>query len=480
MSWQESFTAPGSWSDPFGATAGRSNPHRGTDLARLTLYAWETLTVVNSDLFFSSLGYCMVVRCSHGYLFGIAHARGGTRAQNGKVLQPGDLLCHAANGPVSLSHSNPDFPGYQWAGRHFHITMTSGADVFGSSGLLDGRPHIVQQAGGGGGGDADYAWGLTTAAQRDLQRALTKLKRYSGLIDGAFGLNSVKAMQEELRDGQGLLPKSYDADGIPGINYGTALQKLAQAYGYSGPLDGLPGADTSAKLSIWAANVNGEATPPVVTPPKPETPKAWEKTYPGASVVVPSPNREPRKADSKIGYVILHGTANPVDHTAYFSRSNERQVAPNEYLRPSGEVKEFVRLGERAWTTAVPLDHQAVTFEIESDNTTYTDAQYEALAQFCAWLSQQTVVDDVPVEFKLDRAHVLGHNEVPGVTSGTSCPGKLDIDRVVKRAQEIVKPTQLDQIVVTRKQLDAWRKALEDMSVTGGNVLSEIGKVLEK
>ena len=206
----------------------------------------------------------------------------------------------------------------------------------------------------------------------------------------------------------------------------------------------------------------------------------WEKTYPGASVVVPSPNREPRKAGSKIGYVILHGTANPVDHTAYFSRSNERQVAPNEYLRPSGEVKELVRLGERAWTTAVPLDHQAVTFEIESDNTTYTDAQYEALAQFCAWLSKQTVVDGVPVEFKLDRAHVLGHNEVPGVTSGTSCPGKLDIDRVVKRAQEIVKPTQLDQIVVTRKQLDAWRKALEDMSVTGGNVLSEIGKVLEK
>ena len=50
----------------------------------------------------------------------------------------------------------------------------------------------------------------------------------------------------------------------------------------------------------------------------------------------------------------------------------------------------------------------------------------------------------------------------------------------MKRAQEIVKPTQLDQIVVTRKQLDAWRKALEDMSVTGGNVLSEIGKVLEK
>lgn len=389
---------------------------------------------------------------------------------NGKTLvthtsSKGDTVLALTNN-VKVSHAdtiNLTFRG---------VSRTDGRNVE--------RVGLTAWSPDGGGGDADYAWGLTTATQRDLQRALTKLKRYDGPIDGEFGSKSVKAMQEELRDSQGLLPKSYDADGIPGINYGTALQKLAQAYGYSGPLDGLPGADTSAKLSIWAAKVNGEATPPVVTPPKPETPKAWEKTYPGASAVVPSPNREPRKAGSKIGYVILHGTANPVDHTAYFSRSNERQVAPNEYLRPSGEVKEFVRLGERAWTTAVPLDHQAVTFEIESNNTTYTDAQYEALAQFCAWLSKQTMVDGVPVEFKLDRAHVLGHSEVPGVTSGTSCPGKLDIDRVVKRAQEIVKPTQLDQIVVTRKQLDAWRKALEDMSATGGNVLSEIGKVLEK
>lgn len=322
----------------------------------------------------------------------------------------------------------------------------------------DGRN--VERAGiaawDGSNAPVDYAWGLTTAAQRDLQRALTKLKRYRGPIDGVFGENSVQAMQEELRDGQGLLPKSYDADGIPGINYGTALQKLAQAYGYSGPLDGLPGADTSAKLSIWASKVNGETAPPVVTPPKPETPKAWEKTYPGASVVVPSPNREPRKAGSKIGYVILHGTANPVDHTAYFSRSNEREVAPNLYARPSGEVKEFVRLGERAWTTAVPLDHQAVTWEIESDNKTYTDAQYESIAQFCAWLSQQKAVDNVPVTLTLDRQHVLGHKEVPGVTSGTSCPGSLDIDRIVKRAKEIVKPP-VEMIEVPKAVWESWQ-----------------------
>lgn len=333
----------------------------------------------------------------------------------------------------------------------------------------------------GSGGDVDYNWGLSAAAVRAMQRVLTKRKLYSGPIDGAAGENTVEGMQK-LLIADGFLPKSYEVDGIPGLNYGRAIQVMVQPFGYSGPLDGMPGAETSKNLEKWAAKQLGETVTPPTKPVEPvrPVPAKWEKTYPASSAVVPSPNREPRKAGSKIGYVILHGTANPVDHTAYFARSNEREVAPNLYARPSGEVKEFVRLGERAWTTAVPLDHQAVTFEIESNNTTYTDAQYEALAQFCAWLSKQTVVDGVPVEFKLDRAHVLGHNEVPGVTSGTSCPGKLDIDRVVKRAQEIVKPTQLDQIVVTRKQLDAWRKALEDMSATGGNVLSEIGKVLEK
>lgn len=332
-----------------------------------------------------------------------------------------------------------------------------------------------------GGGDIDYNWGLSNAAVRGMQRVLTKRKLYGGPIDGAAGVNTVSGMQQLLIN-DGFLPKTYKVDGIPGLNYGAAIQTMVKPFGYGGPIDGLPGAETSKNVEKWAAKEMGETVTPPTKPVEPvrPTPEKWEKTYPGTAVVVPSPNREPRKPGSEIGYVILHGTANPVDHTAYFARNNEREVAPNLYGRPSGEVKEFVRLGERAWTTAVPLDHQAVTWELESDNTTYTDAQYEAVAQFCAWLSKQTVVDGVPVNFKLDRNHVLGHNEVAGVTSGTSCPGKLDVDRVVKRALEIVKPTQLDKVEVSREQLDAWRKSLEDMNATGGNVLSEMDKVLAK
>lgn len=472
MAWQDSF-AQRYWTDPFGATAGRDNPHRGTDLAYLTLYAWEELTVENSDVFYSNLGYCILLKANDGTRFGIAHCRRGTRADNGKKLKPGDVVALAALGPRSLSQSNANFPGLQWNGAHFHITMTKGAHPFGSSGLLDARPRIVS----GGGSVTNYGFGLTTEAQREIQRALTKLKLYNGLIDGIFGSLSVKAFQQYLKN-IGLLSAGYDVDGVPGRVYGRAAQVLAQGYNYRGPLDGLPGADTSAALVRWSVSImgGGPTTPPITPPPVVVTPPIWAKSYPLTDAVVPSPNREGRATGSVIGYLILHGTANLADHTAYFSRRNEREVAPNVYFRPSGECKEFVRFSERAWTTGVPLDHQAITVEFESDNTTFTDAQYEEAAQLAAWMSQQDYIDGIPCNFKITRQNILGHKEVPGVTSGTSCPGGLDIDRIVRRALEIVKP--VETVTIPKEVLERWIAETKQVSVLSVKTSREMETVL--
>lgn len=478
MAWQDSF-AQKYWTDAFLATAGRSSPHRGTDLAYLTLYAWEELTVENSDLFYTALGNCVTLRAKDGTRFGVAHCRRGTRAANGKVLKPGDVIALAAMGPKSLSQSNANFPGTQWVGAHFHITMTNGADPFSGdyNVLRDARPRIISGGGGGGGGAVNYGFGLTTEAQREIQRALTKLGLYSGDIDGVFGPKSVEGFQRFLKS-INLLSSGYLVDGIPGKVYGRAAQVLAQSFGYVGPLDGLPGSDTSSALVKWSMSImgGGPTTPPVVPPPVVVVPPVWEKIYPKSDAVVSSPNRELRKTGSVVGYLILHGTANPVDHTAYFQRRNERQVAPNNYLRPSGEIKEMVRFSERAWTTGVPLDHQAITFEIESDNTTYTDAQYEEIAQYAAWLSQQTKVDGIPVDFKITRQNILGHREVPGVTSGTSCPGALDIDRIVRRALEIVKPIEV--VSIPKEVLERWLAESKQSSSISLNLAEDIKKVL--
>lgn len=384
--------------------------------------------------------------------------------QNGRVLvthtsSKGDTVYQLTN-HVKVSHADTiglSFRGY---------SKTNGANRQ-RSGLSAWTP-------GGGGTPVSAAYGLTTATQRDLQRALTKLGLYSGPVDGVFGENSVKGMQRLLIS-QGLLATYYTVDGVPGPNYGLALQELAYQYGYRGPMDGIPGANTSNYLSVWAAKVMGETavvppTPPV-KPPLP-IPAAWEKTYPAASSIVRSPNREARKEGAYIRMVIFHGTANPVDHTAYFARQNEREVAPNLYGRPSGEVKECVRLGERAWTTGVAADHNAVTWELESDNTTYTDEQYEAAAQFCAWLSQQEIVDGSPVNFTISRQNIIGHREAPGVTNGTSCPGKLDLDRIVARALELVAPQNPDTITLSREIVLEWASR-------AGVLSSDIERALE-
>ncbi|WP_054686452.1 peptidoglycan DD-metalloendopeptidase family protein [Microbacterium sp. No. 7] len=159
-------------------------------------------------------------------------------------------------------------------------------------------------------------------------------------------------------------------------------------------------------------------------------------TYPGAAFFVQSPNCAPRRAGARITHVILHLTGNLADHTAYFSRRNERSVAPHLYPRPDGMLTQFVRFGWRAWTTAVPLDESAVTFEIEAVGDA-TPEQYEAVARFIAWLADQTEVDGIPVDFEISRARVIGHREAPGVTSGTVCPVDLNIDRIVARARDL-------------------------------------------
>lgn len=138
-------------------------------------------------------------------------------------------------------------------------------------------------AGGGGnstpslpGANVNYGYGLTSAAQKDVQGALSRMGRYTGIIDGAFGALSVKAFQQLLRDA-GLLARDYVVDGIPGTNYGKAVQNLASKHGYKGPIDGALGAATSAGISAWAKTIGGN-TPSAPAAPSGKDWSYWEPT----------------------------------------------------------------------------------------------------------------------------------------------------------------------------------------------------------
>lgn len=274
----ECYGTPG---DVFGATAGRDNPHRGQDYKRPAgskVVAYETCTVVDSDLKSSVLGYSVVARRARDGLFiGWAHLLVGTRPANGTVLQPGDQ--------VGLVAGPNDYHGSAWTGPHIHTTEGPTAGHIYSGTVTDPAPDIAAARGGtaGGGGSTGVVnyhwWQLSKDAMYALQDMCRAAGLYGGAVDGDFGKKSVEATQEILKR-WGYLAGDYLVDGIPHnpdqnapSNYGYALQRFAKAEaGYKGLEDGLPGGLTSTFL-VTAANkkkaqLEGTTPPPVVTPPE--------------------------------------------------------------------------------------------------------------------------------------------------------------------------------------------------------------------
>lgn len=168
--------------------------------------------------------------------------------------------------------------------RASYPTFCPGPDTVARIQAADPSGPIPAPAGGGvTPPTTNYGFGLTSQAQLAAQQALARLGRYSGDQDGIFGSMSVSAMQRYLID-YGFLPKTYVVDGVPGPNYGRAVQSLAKQHGYAGPIDGAPGANTSAGIVAWAAQILGQI---IVAPDAPSGSSwsFWEPTGPLAARV---------------------------------------------------------------------------------------------------------------------------------------------------------------------------------------------------
>lgn len=226
----------------FGETAGRTNPHRGHDVAPggQAFPSWVNGTVVTAG-YQSCLGNRVVVQNDDdGYYIGVSHLA-EIWVSVGQRVSIGTSLGVIGN------------TGSCSAGRHAHITVSPSSAYPESGAVIDPVTYANgAPGGGGGGGSAGYGWGLSSQAQLALQRAMSHTSRYTGPHDGAFGPNSVAGMQQWLKD-LGYLVPSYVVDGEPGTGYGEALQLLARDKGgYTGPIDGYPGTATSEALIYWA------------------------------------------------------------------------------------------------------------------------------------------------------------------------------------------------------------------------------------
>lgn len=140
---------------------------------------------------------------------------------------------------------------------------------------------------------------------------------------------------------------------------------------------------------------------------------------------------------------IIHWTdtgTNDAAATDWHSYCNSRSSCPTWQMNRDGKQTEFIRPSAKPAATGPDWNWRSVAVETVGGPDNFTAEQWEQHAQNIALLAtfDGKELDGVPVEFKIDREHVLGHREaIPG---STDCPGDAQIenmDVLIARAQVI-------------------------------------------
>lgn len=148
------------------------------------------------------------------------------------------------------------------------------------------------------------------------------------------------------------------------------------------------------------------------------------------------------EVDAIIDTYGIHWTGTMVDQMDWFSYCNSRSSCPTTYMRRDGSQSEMIRPGAKPATSGPDWNWRMFAVEtLAEPGSDFTPEQWEAHAQNIALLASFNgkMLDGIPVDFTIDREHVLGHREMDG-QEGTECPGDAQIagmDALIERAQEI-------------------------------------------
>jgi N-acetylmuramoyl-L-alanine amidase len=134
--------------------------------------------------------------------------------------------------------------------------------------------------------------------------------------------------------------------------------------------------------------------------------------------------------------IVLHTMDGYLSGTDSWFANPKAEVSAHYGVGLTGETHSYVSEGDTAWHAGNWLINcRSVGIETEDlrnpAGVLRTTEQNEATAQLVASICLR---HGIPC----DRAHVRRHNEVSG--SHPLCPGNLDIDRIVARANEILHP----------------------------------------
>lgn len=162
-----------------------------------------------------------------------------------------------------------------------------------------------------------------------------------------------------------------------------------------------------------------------------------------------TPNQGSRLG-ATIRYIVLHHMASTSFESVLESwRTGRKEGSANYAISNQGDVVLVVPEHMRSWSlSSSTWDSQSVTFEIENSARgglwPVSGKAQEATAQVIAGLCRRYGIP-------CDREHILGHREVYTRSNGqysyaTACPGGLDMDWVVNRANQLMATTAADNI----------------------------------
>ena len=142
---------------------------------------------------------------------------------------------------------------------------------------------------------------------------------------------------------------------------------------------------------------------------------------------------------ASVGYFVVHHTAGTNDQAMENVVAGlARKSSAHYVIRNTGEIILVVNEDYRAWSLSSALwDSKAITVEVVNSTGAPTwqisDKAAESLAKLIEDCSRR-------YGFDLNRNRVIGHREVytrHGAGYATACPGGINLDAVVSRAQAI-------------------------------------------
>lgn len=160
--------------------------------------------------------------------------------------------------------------------------------------------------------------------------------------------------------------------------------------------------------------------------------------------VVKSSWQRSSRGGTAIDHIILHHCASTnVNVVLNMMLTGSREVSANYVTDNDGTIYGVVDEQDRAWTSASSYwDGRSITFECVNSagppDWPQSEASYEAIARMCADISNRY---GFPLTRDGRNSTVLGHRELYqyfGASYATGCPGGMNMDRIVERANQIL------------------------------------------